>query len=144
MSDNIENEILWQNNRISILKKGSENEKMLDLLIDGEFTIYSMQKLKDFFLEILHQYTSFKIDLSQVKEFDSAGMQFIIALKAEASLFEKKISYYNHSNRVLEYMDLYGAIGLLGDKIVLPKGEKDRYSLKYGLKKQRLEFLGAK
>ncbi len=135
-------DILWQNDRLEIRKvPSSQNNPTLHLRMIGELNIYTVNKIKDFFVAQAKEFAAIKVDLAGIQEFDTAGFQFLLALKAEALLQKHSLHFHGHPAQIMEYLDILGAVGLMGDKVVLPKEQKSNYSFKYGLKKQNFVYL---
>jgi anti-sigma B factor antagonist len=85
-----------------------------------ELTIYHAGQLKESLLAGLSQGEALEVDLSQVGEIDSAGVQLLVLLKREAAAAGKRLSLVGHSPAVLSVLDLYNMSGYFGDPLVIP------------------------
>lgn len=95
------------------------NEDACRLGIDGEMTIYSATELKGALLDGLNRCGQLEINLSQVSEMDSAGLQLLYLLKREAAHLNKQVSLVAHSPATLEALDLYDMTSHFGDPVLL-------------------------
>lgn len=123
------------------IQKILHKERKLYLKLIGDFTIKSVAKIKEdlekFFLE---DCDFFVLDLSEVREFDSLGLQLLLALKLHLNKSGKKLKLVHHPISVIKYLDLYGLIGFFGDKIKISKEIRQNLLLAYGLKKEEYGF----
>ena len=87
--------------------------------IAGERTIYTAAMEKKSLQEALDAAEELEINLSQVNEMDSAGLQVLIVLKQEAARRKKKLHYSMHSKAVLEILEMSNMTTSFGDQIVL-------------------------
>jgi anti-anti-sigma factor len=87
--------------------------------ISGELTIYTAATEKQILQEALDSTEELEINLSQVSEMDSAGLQVLIVLKQEAARRRKKLHYSMHSKAVLEILEMSNMTTSFGDQIVL-------------------------
>lgn len=87
--------------------------------IIGELTIYTAATEKQILQEALDLTEELEINLSQVSEMDSAGLQVLIVLKQEAARCNKKLRYSMHSKAVLDILELSNMTASFGDQIVL-------------------------
>ena len=87
--------------------------------IAGELTIYTAATEKQNLQEALDLCDDLEINLSQVSEMDSAGLQVLIVLKQEAAKRNKKLRYSMHSKAVLDILELSNMTASFGDQIVL-------------------------
>ena len=106
--------------------------------IAGDMTIYHVQELKENILQSLNNNSNIVIDLSGVLDMDTAGYQLLILARKDAVKNEKSLKLISHSSAVLKMLDLYGGIGFFGDKVKIPKDERENYTFSYGLKKQKV------
>lgn len=89
------------------------------LQLEGEMTIYTAADLKDRILSPLAACGRVEIDLSQVSEMDSAGLQLMILAKREAGAQGKDIRFVGHSPAVLDVLELCRMTGYFGDPVLL-------------------------
>lgn len=94
------------------------------LPIQGELTIYTAADLKAKLVVALAAEQPIEIDLSQVDEIDSAGLQILMLAKREAARTEKPLSLINHSQAVLECFDMCNLGATFGDQVILPAAAK--------------------
>lgn len=87
--------------------------------IAGELTIYTAANEKQALQDALESTEELEVNLSQVSEMDSAGLQVLIALKQEAARRKKKLHYSMHSKAVLEILEMSNMTASFGDQIVL-------------------------
>jgi len=90
------------------------------LAIRGEFTIFCAAEMKARLVETLENpATDLEIDLADVTEIDSAGLQLMVLIKREAIARGKTLRFAQHSAAVLDLLDLYDMVGFFGDPIVI-------------------------
>lgn len=91
------------------------------LAISGEFTIFTAATLKQTLLDAVKQAGNGEvdIDLSEVSEIDSAGMQLMIMAKREAASVGKNLRFVRHSDPVLDMIDLYDLSRFFGDPLLI-------------------------
>jgi anti-anti-sigma factor len=77
-------------------KKKGATEK---LIVEGELTIYTAADTKEKIGKLLESETV-EIDLSQVGEIDTAGLQLLLLARRECAQREKKIVFSNPSEAV--------------------------------------------
>lgn len=87
--------------------------------IEGEMTIYRATELREVMSHQLKRADVIELDLSQVTEIDSAGLQLLVAAKREALNRNKQLDFTGHSKAVLEVIDLCDLSGFFGDQIVI-------------------------
>ncbi|KPC55109.1 STAS domain-containing protein [Amantichitinum ursilacus] len=100
----------------------SENDGPQGTLhIEGEFNIYQADQLKPLLLAELSAMENITVDLAQVEEIDTAGIQLLLMLKQEAARQQKAISFINHSKPVLEVFELCNLGGHFGDPMIFTR-----------------------
>lgn len=87
--------------------------------IDGEMSIYHAMDMHEKFKSLIHGSTELELNLGQVTELDSAGLQLLCALKREASQAGVKLRIIEHSAAVIDVIDTYQLAGFFGDPILL-------------------------
>lgn len=91
-----------------------KNTEFCKLVIDEDMTIYAIDELKNQISLELDKHKSFEVDLSGIEEFDSSGIQLLVALRKE--LIQKNKSFYisGMSNSVIKLINIYGLAKLFG------------------------------
>lgn len=89
------------------------------VLIQDEMTIYTVLEQKHALLKHLMAAKDVQIDLSGVGEIDSAGVQLLMFLKQEAASHNIKLSLVQHSQPVVEVLELLNLSKHFGDPIVI-------------------------
>lgn len=89
--------------------------------VQGEMTIYTALELKQELVSCLRRAPQLELDLSQVNEMDSAGLQLLILLKRETAKQDGRLTLTAHSPAVTEAIDAFNMAGYFGDPIVLHK-----------------------
>lgn len=92
---------------------------MQKLALEGEMTIYSAAARKTDLLAFLDSADELEINLAEVSEIDTAGLQLLVLIKQEAKRAGKKLHFSLHSKAVLELLELANLVALFGDPIVL-------------------------
>jgi anti-sigma B factor antagonist len=87
-------------------KKIEREEARFRLAIAGELTIYRAQELKQTLLDALEAHTELELDLSQVSELDSAGLQLLLFAKQSASARRVALTLVEPSPAVREVFAL--------------------------------------
>jgi len=87
------------------------------LHMNGDMTIYTAAALKEELMSHITQQCEHEIDLSEVNEMDSAGLQLLILAKREAARQNAILSFNGHSRAVLEVMDICNMAAYFGDPI---------------------------
>lgn len=95
-----------------------QNERCT-ISISGEISIYTSKLMQETLLELLQTEQTIYIDLSEVNEVDSAGIQLLISLKKYAHDKKMTLQFQEHSQCVLDVIDLYNIAAELGDPLVL-------------------------
>jgi anti-sigma B factor antagonist len=89
----------------------------IDLL--GDLNIFNAAEQRQRLLDAFDSGSEVEVDLSQVSEMDSAGMQLMIAAKREAALRNKPLRLSGHSPAVFEILELCDLAGHLGDPLLI-------------------------
>ncbi len=87
---------------------------------ESDLTIYNVAAAKQQLEQLLQQTAEIEMDLGQVSEIDSAGMQLLILAKRECLARNGSLSLTGHSQAVLEVLDLCNMANYFGDPVVLP------------------------
>jgi anti-sigma B factor antagonist len=102
-----------------------KNESGLcQLRLEGEMTIFTAADIRERLLAPLLSCQQLVVDLSQVSELDSAGLQLMVLAKREASSLGKDIHFVEHSSAVLDVLELCELTRYFGDPVVIMKDEQ--------------------
>ena len=91
----------------NIDKKCSSVEGLCRVIIDEDMTIYAIESLKLAFTKTFDSYHCFELNLSDVEEIDSSGIQLLLALKKELALRHKTFTLTAVSHEVEKLLDAY-------------------------------------
>ena len=100
---------------VKIAKKGG----CCRIGMEGEMTIYAATQIKESLLSAMAGCTELEINLGQVSEIDSAGLQLLALVKREAADSNKPLHFVAHSQAVLGMLDMCNLAGVFGDPVVL-------------------------
>lgn len=89
------------------------------LVIEGELTIFTAAEQKTHLLAFMTSGDMLEINLANVNDIDTAGLQLLILIKREAGQTGKTLSFVMHSNVVLEILELANLTTAFGDQVVL-------------------------
>jgi anti-anti-sigma factor len=88
--------------------------------LEGELTIYRAQELLTELQAVLGKRShQIEIDLSEVTEIDSAGVQLLVFARREALAQERSLRLVGHSPAVVDAFELLDLVAHFGDPIVL-------------------------
>jgi len=94
------------------------------LTIPGDMTIYEAEELKAIFDEAEKSVGDVLINLSNVAEIDSSGLQLMVSLKKTLNEEKREVNFEAHSEAVINLFDLFDIANYFGDPIVIDnKGE---------------------
>lgn len=89
-------------------ERGSNKTKgRCKLAIDGDMTIYAIGDLKQGISKELDSYTKFELNLANVEEIDSAGIQLLLALRRELIQKNKEFKLTAVSGAVAKLIEQY-------------------------------------
>lgn len=91
------------------------------LALGGELTIASAAAVREQLLAALRNDAPLDIDLSAVDEFDSAGMQLLLAAKKSAELTGKALRLTHPSRAITDVLALFGLTDSLIEETETPQ-----------------------
>src|SRR5262245_43833243 len=94
--------------------------ELVQIKIAAALNIYVAAEAKEQLLNALKQGQEVEVDLSELEELDTAGVQLMLMLKHEAQRANKACLFMHHGPAVREVMDLLNLTGALGDPVVIP------------------------
>ncbi len=90
------------------INQSIEKNGLCKLAINEDLTIYNIDEVKKEINEKIEKVDTLEIDLENVEEIDSSGIQLLIALKNEFKKNNKKIIFSALSGPVNKIIDCYG------------------------------------
>jgi anti-sigma B factor antagonist len=78
------------------------------LTLSGEMTIYSALELKKLLLDACRNHKALEVDLSQVAEFDTAGLQLLVLMQQHARADGTTLRIVNCSTAIADALHLCG------------------------------------
>ena len=89
------------------------------LTLENDLTIYNVQTQKTQLMEVLCANTVVELDLAQVREIDTSGIQLLILIKRESLRLGHTLRIVAHSPAVHETMDFLDLGSYFGDPLVI-------------------------
>lgn len=80
------------------------------VVLEGDLTIYTVTQYKEIVLTGVQASSEPAIDLSQVDEIDSAGMQLLLFAREEAQRLEKQVRLIGCHPTVMKLLQLFGLV----------------------------------
>ena len=93
------------------------------LALNENLTIYHALEQKQCLLDALATSDELEVDLSQVSDIDTTGLQLLILLKKEAQQGGKRLEFVAHSQTVRAVIDFCNLATDLGDPLIIPAAE---------------------
>lgn len=96
-----------------------QSDSTIRLVVQDEMTIYNVLEHKNTLFSSLKADQELQLDLSEVSEIDSAGMQLLIMLKKQATIINTQLSIVDHSQAVIEVLELFNLVPFFGDPVII-------------------------
>ena len=93
------------------------------LVVTDDLTIYHALEQKPVLLDARATTNELELNLAQVSEMDTAGLQLLILLKKEAQRAGKCVRIVAHSQAVSSVIDFCNMAAEFGDPLVIPAHE---------------------
>lgn len=94
-------------------------KKTKQLRIEQDLTIYTAAEMKAQLMDMLESDAEIELDLSQVNELDTAGLQLLILAKRECLARNGNLHLVSHSPAVLDVLNLCNMVQYFGDPVVI-------------------------
>ncbi|MDD2883762.1 MAG: STAS domain-containing protein [Dechloromonas sp.] len=94
------------------------------LVLKDDLTIYHALDQKHMLIDSLAGTPSLELDLSQVTEIDTAGLQLLILVKREAARHGKELAIVAHSPAVRQTLDFCNLATYFGDPVLITAHEQ--------------------
>ena len=101
------------------IKVKQQKKGVIHLAVEDEMSIYTVREQKQQLFDFLKSAKELQIDLSGVAEIDCAGAQLLMFLKQEAVGGDIKFSLTQHSQAVVDALELLNLSKYFGDPIVI-------------------------
>jgi len=102
--------------------KVKSNDGSCEVLIEEDMTIYEAIKQKKKLLNALKKLKKneqIKIDLSNVNEMDTAGLQVLLLIKQTAEKARQVVLLVAHSPATLDVINRYNLASYFGDPLII-------------------------
>ncbi|WP_421683098.1 STAS domain-containing protein [Stutzerimonas urumqiensis] len=86
----------------------------------GELCVFHAAELKPHLLAIVQADADREIDLAQISEVDTAGIQLLLLAKREAARLGGRLAFVNHSEPLLDAIGLLNLARDFGDPVLMP------------------------
>ncbi len=93
---------------LRIQHDNNQSSSLCNIVIDEDMNIYVIDDMKQELSKMLDSYTQFKIDLAGIEEIDSAGVQLLLALRAELKRRKKEFRLTAVNDVVAKFLYRYG------------------------------------
>lgn len=94
------------------------------LVLTQELTIYHAMAQKQQVMAALDAADGLELDLSQVAEMDTAGLQVLMLAKREAGRLNKDLTIIAHSPVVRQTLDFCNLAAFFGDPVIITAHEQ--------------------
>lgn len=91
------------------------------LKIPGDMTIYEAEEVKSIFDGAMKSNGDVCINLGNVSEIDSCGIQLMISLKKTLNEKDRDVVFVSHTDAVIDLFDVFDVSTYFGDPIVMDK-----------------------
>lgn len=90
------------------------------MAITEDMTIYHAEALKEKLMQGIERSAVLELDLSEVAEIDTSGIQLLMLAKRESQACGKSLNIIAHSPAVHDLIDFFNIAGYFGDPLVIP------------------------
>lgn len=91
--------------------------------VEGDLSIYNAAEIKQHLIDGVRSSNLLELDLSHVKEMDTAGLQLLVLAKRESQKLGHEMRIVSHSPAVREVIEFLGLVAFFGDPLVIPASE---------------------
>lgn len=91
----------------------------------GDLTIYTAQEHKAQLLSAMNKQAPLQINLAEVTDIDTAGLQLLVLAKQESKRRNMPLTITGHSRAVLDVIELCNLSGFFGDPVFIPSDVSD-------------------
>ena len=94
------------------------------LVLTDDLTIYNAATTKEQLLGALTSSDAIELDLSQVGQIDTSGLQLLVLVKQESVKSSKRLNIIAHSPAVRQAIDFCNLASFFGDPVVITAREE--------------------
>lgn len=102
------------------IERKDEDGGPVELAVRGELTIYGAAEAYGVLDSVLAEGRDLRVNLSQVSELDSSGVQLLLAAKNAMQGQGRNFELVAHSQAVLDVLDLLQLSPVFGDPVIVP------------------------
>lgn len=110
---------------ISVTASSGASSHKQRIRLTGELCVFHAAELKRALLKLLEPRSEREVDLSGVSEIDTAGVQLLLIAKREAAQRDCQLSFINHSEPLLEVVDLLNLSRSFGDPVLITASRQE-------------------
>ena len=96
-----------------------QKQPMQRITVEGEFTIFAAAAIRERLLAAFDSSPEIEVDLTQVTEIDSAGIQLMVSAKKDAAARAIVLRFAGHSPAVVDVVDLCELSAYFGDPVLI-------------------------
>ncbi len=100
--------------------KRNANKGAPRIALKQDLTIYNANAVKQRFLDAFGANDVLELDLSQVAEIDTAGIQLLVLAKRESLRQKRSLRIVAHSPAVRDAIDFFDLASYFGDPLLIP------------------------
>lgn len=101
----------------------SAADGMTRTAVEGGLSIYHATEIKQHLIDGVRASKLLELDLSHVKEIDTAGLQLLLLAKRESQTLGHELRIVSHSPAVREVFEFLNLVAFFGDPLVIPASE---------------------
>jgi anti-anti-sigma factor len=105
---------------ITVRKRGNKRTVKLS----GDVTIFEISEMWQKLDPVLRETDEIDIDLGGVSDIDTAGLQLLMVAKKAEQESAKSVHLLNHSEAVIDALEVFDLAGYFGDPLVLESADK--------------------
>ena len=104
----------------------SKDNASLMFCPQGDLTIYTAQQHKEQLLLAINNQAPVQINLAEVTDIDTAGLQLLILAKRESLRRNIALNITGHTRVVIDVIELCNLSGFFGDPVFIPSDTSDK------------------
>jgi anti-sigma B factor antagonist len=106
-----------------IFSSNTTSDGVTHLTLNGDLNIYDAIGIKQRLIDGVRTSALLELDLTHVKEMDTAGFQLLALAKRESQKLDHALCIVGHSPAVREVIEFLNMVAFFGDPLVIPASE---------------------